>query len=256
MIIIKTPSEIDIMRQGGKILAQVLAEVVNNVKPDISAIELDRLAEQLIRERGGRPSFKGYGDDKNPFPSTLCVCLNEEVVHGIPELNKVLREGDIASLDIGMQYPAENGMYTDMAVTVGVGQIDTKAKKLIKATFQALEQGISQCRSGNLLSQISEAIQKTAEKEGFSVVRTLVGHGVGKEVHEDPQIPNYVGGESDIVLKPGMTLALEPMVNLGDYQVELLKDGWTFATKDKNLSAHFEHTVLVTEDEPEVLTGL
>lgn len=256
MIIIKTPAEIDIMRQGGEILAQVLAEVVNNVKPDISAIELDRLAEQLIRERGGRPSFKGYGDDKNPFPATLCVCLNKEVVHGIPGLNKVLREGDIASLDIGMQYPAENGMYTDMAVTVGVGQIDRKARKLIKVTSQALEQGINQCRSGSLLSQISEAIQNTAEKEGFSVVRTLVGHGVGKEVHEDPQIPNYVGGASDIVLKPGMTLALEPMINLGDYQVELLKDGWTFATKDKKLSAHFEHTVLVTEDEPEVLTSL
>jgi len=155
-----------------------------------------------------------------------------------------------------MQYPAKTGMYTDMSVTVGVGKIDKQAKKLIKITNKALQEGIKQCRSGNLLSEVSGAIQKTAEDAGFSVVRNLVGHGVGKEVHEKPQIPNYVSGEADLILKPGMTLALEPMVNIGQYQVELLEDGWTFVTKDKKLSAHFEHTVLVTEKEPEVLTKI
>jgi len=256
MIIIKTPSEIDLMRQGGKILAEVLNEVVKYVEPGASSIELDKLAERLIYERGGRPSFKGYGNSSNPYPTSLCVSVNEEVVHGIPSVDKILEEGDIVSLDIGMQYPAEGGMYTDMAMTVGVGKIDKDVKKLIKTTSRALEKGIEQCRNGNLLSQVSQAIQQTAEEEKFNVVRTLVGHGVGKEVHEDPQIPNFVSDDPDIILKPGMVLALEPMLNIGDYQVKMLDDGWTFVTEDGNLSAHFEHTVLITEDEPEVLTRL
>jgi len=256
MIIIKTSSEIDSMRKGGKILAQVLNEVVKSVKPGVVSIELDKLAEQLIYEKGGRPSFKGYGNSKNPYPATLCVSINEEVVHGIPSKEKILLDGDIVSLDIGMQYPAKDGMYTDMAKTIGVGKIRDEAKRLIKTTQKALENGIKECRGGNLLSQVSAAIQQTADKEQLAVVRTLVGHGVGQEVHEDPQIPNFVTGEADIVLKPGMTLALEPMINIGDYQVKLLDDGWTFITEDEKLSAHFEHTVLVTDGEPEVLTRL
>lgn len=256
MIIIKTPSEIDIMRQGGKILAEVLNEVVKYVKAGVVSLELDKLAERLIYERGGRPSFKGYGDSNNPYPASLCVSINNEVVHGIPSQDKILQEGDIVSLDVGMQYPAEDGMYTDMAVTVAVGKIPKILKRLIKTTEKALENGVEQCKNGNLLSQISEAIQTTAESERFSVVRTLVGHGVGKEVHEDPQIPNYVSAEADIILKPGMVLALEPMLNIGDYEVKLLDDGWTFVTEDGQLSAHFEHTVLITEDEPEIITSL
>ncbi len=254
MIIIKTAEEIELMREGGKILAEILNEVVNNAKPGVNSLELDKLAEELVYKRGGRPSFKGYGNSRNPYPATLCVSINEEVVHGIPSNDKILLDGDIVSLDIGMQYPAKDGMYTDMAVTVGVGKVRNETKRLIKTTQKALENGIRECKGGNLLSQVSAAIQETAEKERFSVVRTLVGHGVGQEVHEDPQIPNYITGESDIVLKPGMTLALEPMINIGDYQVKLLDDGWTFITEDEKLSAHFEHTVLVTDGEPEVLT--
>ncbi|MBU1013100.1 MAG: type I methionyl aminopeptidase, partial [Bacteroidetes bacterium] len=210
----------------------------------------------LILEKGGRPSFKGYGNRKNPYPSTLCVSVNNEVVHGIPAEDKKFKEGDIVSLDIGMQYPAKGGMYTDMAKTIAVGKTSKQVKKLIKTTQESLENGIAKCRSGNLMSQVSAAIQQTAEKEGYSLVRSLAGHGVGKQVHEDPQIPNYVSDDADIILKPGMTLALEPMVNIGDYQVELLEDGWTFVTCDSELSAHFEHTVLVTEGDPEVLTIL
>ncbi|MFZ5365080.1 MAG: type I methionyl aminopeptidase [Patescibacteria group bacterium] len=256
MIIIKTPLEIDTMRTGGKILASVLFEVEKNLAPGVSAQQLDELAEKLIRANGGRPSFKGYGSKNNPYPATLCVSVNDEVVHGIPTGDKIFKTGDIVSLDIGMQYPAKGGTYTDMAVTVGVGKISKPAKLLIKTTKKALENGITQCRGGNLLSQVSAAIYQTAKKQGFSVVRSLVGHGVGKQVHEDPQIPNFVSDDRDIILKPGMTLALEPMVNLGDYQVELLNDGWTFSTADGKLSAHFEHTVLVTDGEPEVLTRL
>jgi len=256
MIILKTPSEIEVMRQGGKILAQVLDEVIKKVEPGVNSLELDQYAEKLILEKGGIPSFKGYGDQSNPFPATLCVSINEEVVHGIPGGGKNIKDKDVVSLDIGMEYPARGGMFTDMARTIGVGNIDKKTKKLIKTTRRALEAGIKQCKSGNLLSQVSEAIQTTAESQGFSVVKTLVGHGVGKAVHEDPQIPNYVVNGPDIVLKTGMTLALEPMLNMGDYQVELLDDGWTFVTKDRSLSAHFENTVLVKEEEPEIITGL
>jgi methionyl aminopeptidase len=256
MIIIKTPAEIKTMKAGGKILAEILHEVAALVKPGVGSLQLDLVAEKLILARGGRPSFKGYGGSRNPFPCTLCVSVNEEVVHGIASAEKILQEKDIVSLDIGMQYPAKGGTYTDMAITVPVGKIDKAAQKLLKTTKKALDFGIAQCKRGNLLSEVSRAIQKAAEGEGFSVVRTLVGHGVGKEVHEDPQIPNYVSGDKDIVLKPGMTLALEPMVCLGNYQVEMLDDGWTFVTEDRKLSAHFEHTILVTDGAPEVLTKL
>lgn len=256
MIIIKTPSEIEIMRKGGKILAGVLNEIIDRVKPGVNPVDLDKLAEKLILEKGGRPSFKGYGARKNPYPATLCVSINKEVVHGIPSEDRKFKEGDIVSLDVGMQYPAKGGMYTDMAKTVAVGKISKQSKRLIRTTEKALANGIAQCRAGNLMSQISAAIQETAEKEGYSLVRSLAGHGVGKQVHEDPQIPNYVSDDADIILKTGMTLALEPMVNIGDYQVEMLEDGWTFVTSDNELSAHFEHTVLVTENEPEIITLL
>ena len=258
MIICKSASEIEIMKEAGRIVAEVLLKIEDLLEPGTTTAEIDRIAEKEIRAAGATPAFKGYAGriSSRSFPSSLCISINEEVVHGIPSKEKILLDGDIVSLDIGMQYPAKDGMYTDMAKTIGVGKIRDEAKRLIKTTQKALENGIKECRGGNLLSQVSAAIQQTADKEQLAVVRTLVGHGVGQEVHEDPQIPNFVTGEADIVLKPGMTLALEPMINIGDYQVKLLDDGWTFITEDEKLSAHFEHTVLVTDGEPEVLTRL
>lgn len=248
MIIYKTQKEIELMAIGGKILSEVLAQVVAKVKPGVSTLELDKLAEELIRKRDGFPAFKNYksSSDQQPFPSTLCTSINEEVVHGSATPDRILKEGDIIGLDIGMQY---QGYFTDMAVTVGVGNIDKEAKRLIDVTRGALNLAIEQVKEGNHLSDVAEAIQKHAEKNGFSVVRELVGHGVGKEVHEEPNVPNYITQESkQIQLKKGMTIAIEPMINAGDWQVDLLEDGWTFVTADGKLSAHFEHTIAIDHE--------
>ncbi|MBN1325674.1 type I methionyl aminopeptidase [Candidatus Falkowbacteria bacterium] len=248
MIIYKTQKEIEIMAIGGKILSEILKEVADKVSPGIGTLELDKLAEELIRKRGGFPAFKNYksSSDQKPFPSTLCTSINEEVVHGSATPDRILKEGDIIGLDIGMQY---QGYFTDMAITVGVGEISKDAKRLIDITRGALNLAIEQVKEGNHLSNVAEAIQKHAEKNGFSVVRELVGHGVGKEVHEDPNVPNYVTQESKLIeIKKGMTIAIEPMVNVGDWQVNLLDDGWTFVTADSKLSAHFEHTVAVDHE--------
>ncbi|MFH1956751.1 MAG: type I methionyl aminopeptidase, partial [Patescibacteria group bacterium] len=211
MISIKTSEEIKILREGGKILTSVLFEVAGKVRSGISTIELDELAEKLIRKNKGEPSFKNYKtrDDKFPYPASLCVSINDEIVHGIPLRDKILKEGNIVSLDLGMKY---KNLYTDMAVTVRVGEISKKAEKLIKITKKCLEEGIKKIKPKNYIGDIGFAVQNCAEKNGFNVVKRLVGHGVGYQVHEDPEIPNFGQPKTGIQLKTGMVLALEPMV--------------------------------------------
>ena len=255
MITIKSEKEIKILREGGKILASVLFEVAEKVKSGIATIELDEVAEKLIRKNKGEPSFKNYktSEDKFPYPVSLCVSINDEIVHGIPLRDKILKEGNIVSLDLGMKY---KNLYTDMAVTAGVGKISKQAEKLIKITKKCLEEGIRQVGPGNFIGDIGFAVQNCAEKNGFNVVRRLVGHGVGYQVHEDPEIPNFGQPKTGIQLKQGMVLALEPMVVEGNPEIVLDKDNWTWKTKDGLLSAHFEHTVVVTRNGAEILTKM
>jgi methionyl aminopeptidase len=248
MIIKKTPQEISIMKKGGKILAKILDELSFAAKPGIATEDLNKLAEKLIFKYGAKPSFKEY----EGYPFSLCVSINEEVVHGIPSKRK-LKKGDIVSLDLGIWY---EGLCTDAAVTVGVGKISKEAKKIIKVTEECLEKAVEQAKIGGHLGDISTAVQNYAESFGFSVVRDLVGHGVGRGVHEDPEIPNFGQEGSGINLEKGMTLAIEPMLVAGNYKVRQLKDGWTFVTSDKSLSAHFEHTVAVGENGGEILTQI
>lgn len=246
MIIIKTDKEIDSIRQGGKILAKILDELEEMTKPGLKTIEFDRKAENLAKKAGAKPSFKGF----RGFPANLCVSVNEEIVHCVPR-NKILEEGDIVGLDFGLLYKDH---YTDMARTVGVGNISDQAEKLIKVTKESLMKGIDQVRPGNKIGDISYVIQKYVEDNDLSVVRDLVGHGVGKKVHEEPQIPNFGTKGKGPVIKKGMVLALEPMVNIGGYEVQMLDDNMGFVTQDGGLSAHFEHTVAVTENGHEILT--
>lgn len=256
MIIIKSPQEIALMREGGKILAKILDELGQAVKPGIKTIKLDRLAESLVFKYGAKASFKGYkpsfNSDNGGYPASVCVSVNEEVVHGIPS-ERILKEGDIASLDMGVLF---KGYYTDAAITVGVGNISPIAQKLIDITKRSLELGIAEVKAGNHLGDIGFTIQSYAEKNGFSVVRDLVGHGVGKYIHEEPEIPNYGKRGKGLKLEEGMTLALEPMVNVGRPEVKVLSDSWTFVASDRSLSAHFEYTVAVTKNGAEVLTRL
>ena len=254
MIIIKTQEEITIMKEGGKILAGILDEVSKAVIPGISTLELDELAERLIREAGGDPAFLNYsveGEEDNPYPATLCTSVNSEVVHGIPSKNEILKEGDIIGLDIGMFY---KGLCTDTAITVGVGKISEDVQKLMDVTLRALKKGISQIKSGAHRGDIGSVIQQYVEGEGFSIVKQLVGHGVGKEVHEEPRVPNYGEFGTGIKLEEGMTLAIEPMVNVGEDLVQTDDDQWTIITNDKSLSAHFEHTVVVTKKGCTIIT--
>jgi methionyl aminopeptidase len=252
MITIKNQGQIKKLRAGGKILAQVLRTVVKKVKVGIGTQELDSLAERLIREYGGRPSFKGYGNGGPKFPSSICTCLNNEIVHAPAIPNRIISSGDLLSIDLGMEY---DEMYTDMATTIIVGKTNAQAKKLVKVTKKSLELAIKEVRAGKLLQDVSVAVQKHAEKNGFNVVRDLVGHGVGFGVHEEPQIPNYLDTrQRPVVLRAGMILAIEPMIVAGDWRIKTLKDGWTAVTIDNALSAHFEHTVLVTEKGGEILT--
>jgi methionyl aminopeptidase len=237
------------MRQAGRIVAEVLAALQQEIRPDINTAELDELVCQIITRHKAVPSFKGY----RGFPASLCVSINEEVVHGIPNKKRYLKEGDIVSFDVGAIY---QGYHGDAAVTVGVGEIAEAAKKLLAVTAGALAAGIAQSRAGKRTGDISWAIQSYAESRGYSVVREYTGHGIGLQMHEDPQIPNYGQPKRGILLKPGMTFALEPMVNQGDWCTRVQADNWTVVTKDGKLSAHFEHTVAVTEGEPEILTRL
>lgn len=257
MVTIKKPEEIKILRAGGQILAGIINELVRAAKPGVKTIELDRLAENLILAKGGAPSFKNYKGhaDDNPFPSTICAAVNAQLVHA-PAGEYELKSGDILSLDIGMKYPGKGrGFFTDMTITIPIGRISPLARKVIKVTKTALAAGLAQVRAGNYISDISRAIQNYVESEGFSVVRQLVGHGVGYEVHEEPRIPNYLDPKQpEIQLKAGLVLAIEPMVNVGHYAVKTAADGWTVVTADDNLCAHFEHTIAVTKEGCEILT--
>lgn len=247
MISLKSAKEIELMRKAGKAVAQVLDEVGALVKPGVTTQELDAFAEQRCREIGVQPAFKGY----RGFPASFCTSINDEVVHGIPSKSRVLKEGDIIGIDFGVIY---EGWYGDSARTFGVGKITEKAQQLIEVTQKSLLLGIEQCREGNHLFDIGYAIEKYVEGFGYSVVREFVGHGIGRALHEDPQVPNYGPKGKGIPLKTGMVLAIEPMINAGGPEVRVKNDGWTAITVDHSLSAHFEHTVAITERGPEILT--
>ncbi len=248
MIILKSRSEIEKMRKCNAIVAAILEELRKKIKPGIKTIELDRLSEELALKKGARPAFKGY----RGYPYALCASVNSEVVHGMPS-ERELKEGDIVSLDFGI---LNDGYYGDAAVTVPVGEITPGARRLLKITEEALYRGIAEVKAGNRIGDISAAIQGHVEAAGYSVVRDLVGHGIGKSLHEDPQVPNYGSSGRGVELKPGMVFAIEPMVNEGTYRVEILRDGWTVVTADGKLSAHFEHSVAITENGPVILSRL
>jgi methionyl aminopeptidase len=248
MIILKSPKELARMREAGRIVAEVLAELRERIKPGVTTAELDAFVYDFITKHKAFPSFKGY----RGFPASLCVSVNEEVVHGVPG-KRVLREGDIVSLDVGAIY---RGYHGDAAITVGVGEINEVAKRLIEAAEGALLAGIEAMRPGKRVGDVSWAIQSYAESRGYSVVREYTGHGIGRKMHEDPQIPNFGKPGKGARLKPGMTFALETMLNMGDWETVVLENGWTVITQDRKLSAHFEHTVAVTDGEPEILTKI
>jgi len=254
MIRLKTKDEIKILREGGKKLAGILSELSKKVAPGVTGQELDDLAFELIKKAGGKPSFLNYkpAGVSEPYPASLCVSFNEEIVHGIPG-KRAIKEGDIISLDLGMWY---QGLCTDHAVTIAVGEVDEKVKKLIEATRDALRDAIRAVAPGARMGDVSYAIESLAASRGYEVVRELSGHGVGNEVHEDPFVPNYGKPGTGLKLVKGMVLAIEPMLSLGTGEVKGLSDGYTFITRDKSLSAHFEHTVAVTEDGAEILTRL
>lgn len=247
MIIIKSQQEIDIMRESGKVTAYILSELSNVIRPGISTKEIDEFVEGIILKNHMIPSFKGY----NGYPASACVSVNEEVVHGIPSAKKILQEGDIVSVDVGSTY---KGYVSDAARTYPAGRIGDEAQRLITVTEQSFFEGLKFCKVGYRLSVISAAIQTKAESEGFSVIRDFVGHGVGRAMHEDPQIPNYGKPGRGPRLAPGMVFAIEPMINQGDYEVEVLQNNWTVVTVDGKLSAHYENTVVITDGEPELLT--
>ena len=248
MIQLKSPREIETMAEGGRILAVTLDTVRAAVRPGVSTAELDQLAEEFIRSHeGALPAFKGlYG-----FPATLCTSVNSEIVHGIPSRQRVLKEGDILSIDVGVKY---RGYYTDAAQTVPVGAIDAPTLRLLEITERALRAGIEAAQPGNHVGDIGAAVQRVVEAAGFSVVRTLVGHGIGVEPHEDPQVPNYGKPKRREALVPGLCIAIEPMVNAGGPATRTLRDEWTVVTQDGSRSAHFEHTVAITPEGPRVLT--
>jgi methionyl aminopeptidase len=248
MIQLKSAREIDLMAEGGKILGQTLKTLREHVKAGVSTMDLDRVAEDFIRSHeGAKPAFKGlYG-----FPGSICTSINDEIVHGIPSKKRILKDGDVISLDVGVGY---RGFFTDSAATVAVGSVDAQTSKLLSVTAESLEAGIAAAVIGNHIGDIGAAVQQVVEAAGFSVVRDLVGHGIGVEFHEEPQVPNYGKPKRREKLVPGLTLAIEPMVNVGGPATRTLSDRWTIVTADGTRSAHFEHTVAITEDGPRVLT--
>ncbi len=246
MIILRTPEEIELLRGAGRLVARILEALKAEVRPGVSTAELDALAERMIRDAGAVPAFKGY----RGYPATVCVSVNEQVVHGIPGPRR-LKTGDLVSLDVGAFL---KGYCGDTSETVCVGKPDPAASRLLEAGRGALTAGISRARPGGHLSDIGDAVQRYAEARGFSVVRDYAGHAVGQAMHEDPQVPNYGPAGHGPILKPGMVLAIEPMVNEGTFEVECLEDGWTVVTRDRKRSVHFEHTVAITEDGPDILT--
>jgi methionyl aminopeptidase len=252
VIALKSPREIEIMRRANVIVAEVLQELKHRVAPGVTTLELDAIAEDLTLKKKAIPAFKGYSVAGRIFPRCLCASINEEIVHGIPSTRE-LREGDIVGLDYGVIY---EGFYGDSAITVGVGQVNEEAKRLMQVTELALHKGIEQLREGKRLGDLGAIVQQTAENAGYSVVRAFVGHGIGKKLHEEPPVPNYGEPDRGLRLKEGMVLAIEPMVNAGGYEVEIKDDGWTAVTKDGSLAAHFEHSVAVTKNGPYVLSQL
>ena len=246
MIVLKNERDVEVMRAAGSVAAEVLNLVGSWIRPGVTTKEIDTYAANLIKERGAKSAFLGY----RKYPGHACISVNDQVVHGLPNDRRV-NFGDIISLDVGVIY---RGYIGDTAKTVAVGGCDLLAQKLMDVTERALYEGIGQALAGNRVVDISRAIQKYVESNGFSVVREFVGHGVGRSMHEEPQVPNFVDGKTSPKLRPGMTIAIEPMVNAGKPAVEILKDGWTVVTRDGMPSAHFEHTVLITENEPEILT--
>lgn len=248
MISIKTPEEIEIMAEGGKNLALIMKKIISYAKPGVKTRQLNEIFEELVFEIGAKPSFKNH----EGFPASLCTCINEEIVHCLPS-DRILKEGDILSLDGGIFW---KGFHLDMAVTIPIGQVSFQARKLIRVTRKALEMALRKIKPKNRLGEISRAIQKYVEYQGFNVIRDLCGHGIGRELHEDPQIPNYGKRNSGPKLAEGMVLCIEPMVSAGDWRIKKKKDGFGYETMDGSLSAHFEHTVAVTKDGCRVLTSL
>lgn len=264
MSYIKTKEEIEHLKTGGRILGEILDKLAKMSVAGVSAYEVDMEAERMIVEAGGRPAFKGYRSRKSdpPFPSTICASLNTEVVHGIATKDKILKNGDIFSIDIGMQYPLNcglgkggNGLFTDTAVTIIIGEVPEKTRQLIKSTQESLELAIEKCHMGNSIADIGKTIEDYIEPQGYGIVRDLVGHGVGHEVHEEPRVPNYYDRDLESwKLEDRAVIAIEPMITMGDYNVETAEDGWSISTVDNSLSAHFEHTVVITKDGPLVVT--
>lgn len=246
-ITIKSDKEIELMREAGKILSQVHDIIAKEVRPGVSTWQIDRVAREAIKDFGCKPSFLGY----NGYPAAVCVSVNDEVIHGIPSKRRILQEGDIVSLDAGVIY---KGYQSDAARTWACGEISPKAQELIDVTRESFFEGIKYAKAGNHLHDISGAIEDVVTAHGFSCVRDFVGHGIGREMHEDPQIPNFHQKRRGIKLEPGMTLAIEPMVNMGRYDVVWMDDDWTIVTEDGSLSAHYENTILITEGEPEILS--
>jgi methionyl aminopeptidase len=257
VIVYKSPEEIGKMRRAGRIVAGTIERVLAAVRPNVTTAELDSVAEEYILEQGATPSFKGYGGGAGagrvPFPASICTSINDEIVHGIPSAERSVDEGDLLKLDFGAIW---EGFHGDSAVTVVVGEPrSAEAEKLVRVTEEALEAGIAQIRPGGRLSDIGAAVEQVARGAGFEVVREYVGHGIGRNMHEDPQIPNYGKPGRGPLLKPGLVVAVEPMVNVGGWETSVLPDGWTVVTEDGSLSAHFEHTIAVTEHGNEVLTA-
>jgi methionyl aminopeptidase len=248
VIELKSAREIALMRTGGHILSEVMDRLREVVKPGLSTLEIDEDVEAFIRSRGALPAFKGY----RGFPATVCISINEEVVHGIPSAQRRIKDGDIVGLDLGC---IVEGYYADCAFTLAIGDVPPKVQQLLDVTRESLDVAIAECRAGRRLSDVSHAVQEHVERHGFSVVRAFVGHGIGRALHEDPQIPNFGDPGRGPQLRPGMVLAIEPMVTMGSWEVKVLDDGWTAVTRDGSLAAHFEHTIAVTDDGPEVLTS-
>ena len=250
MIYLKTDKEIARIRESADLVSLTIAEVGKHVRPGITTGELDRIAEDFIKSKNGKPAFKGYGPAHNPFPATLCVSINDQVVHGIPGSRK-LEDGDIVSVDCGV---VKNGYYGDSAYTFAVGDCDEESMNLLRVTMESLYKGIEQARHGNRIGDIGNAVQSHCEDHGYGVVRDLVGHGFGKSLHEDPSVPNYGKPGRGERLREGMTLAIEPMINMGKWKVKTLKDGWTVVTRDGSRSAHYEHDIVVHEGNAEILS--
>lgn len=247
MIILKSSHEIEYIRQASQLTAQTLTELIKVVKPGVTTLELDQFAEEYIRSHGGIPSCKGYYG----YPATICASINDEVVHGIPSAKRKLKHGDVISIDL---VSSVNGYHGDSAITVPVGKVKPAVHKLLKVTEESLFKGIEQAVVGNRIGDISHAVQEHAEKHGYGVVRDFVGHGLGRDMHEDPQVPNYGQPGQGPLLKPGMVICIEPMITMGTYNVRVLGDDWTTVTTDGMPAAHFEHTVVITEDGPDILT--